>query len=585
MFKERIETKMIFLYFLFICFFSVGGIANEANAETINEQNTLKDSIDIPTNIENAKRSSISEAQIQKSANWAIYKYDVFEGDLLNNGQISTRTSTIRVTKQNSYWDRYIDVIILDESGNTRYAVGRINVHGKETFISLKAGVLKPNTTYLLAANERWLLTGILADSYPLGYFTVSSGETLLPPTIEAEDRRVPLNTSFDYLDGVTAYDQDGEDISKSISYSGMVNTAQEGNYLVTYSVTDKNNLTTTKTINVTVFKPGSEQLEKPKLDIVTDKDTLITGTAVPNTSINVMIGKEKYRDTVSQSGKFSINLEKAYPAGTQIESFVENNQGDRSEIAFSTVQSTHTELEKPVLNEITDKDMTVTGNAAPNTQVDLIMGVEKYREKVKNDGTFSITLDHTYPAGTGVEAFITDEKGNRSESTKTIVKPANDEIGINPIYTSDSIITGKTIPNAKIEVSVENMRARIYEGTSDSNGDFTIDMNGKTYPAATQVEVSVFFPDGTKKSKEIIVYPKIPSVNTVDELSREVTGTADSNASIKVFSNNGLFFSGNADNAGNFRIPVSGLKQGNILSIYQTSNGIDSDTITVTVQ
>ncbi|MEI5994754.1 Ig-like domain-containing protein [Candidatus Enterococcus mansonii] len=585
MFSQGNKTKTFVFCFLFISFFVSGSIAEKASAETINEQENFTDSMGLKPDLGTSEKSSMSEAYIQKSANWDRYKYGTFEGDLLNDGKISIRTTTIRVTKQTSYWDRYVDVIILDESGKINYASGRINVHGKETYITLKPGSLKPNTTYLLGVNERWLLTGIIADSYPLGYFQVSDGQTHTPPTIEAADRKVPLNTPFDYMEGVSAYDETGEDISNLISYSGMVNTSQEGNYLVTYSVTDKNNLTTTKTINVTVFKPEAEHLEKPTIDTVTEKDTLVTGTAVPNTSINIIIGQEKYRNTVSESGKFSIQLERAYPAGTSIEAFVENEQGNRSESVYSKVQPVQTELKKPVINEITDKDTVVTGSAEPNTQIDLIMGIDKYREKVRSDGTFSITLDQSYPAGTGVEAFITDEKGNKSESTKTIVKSANDEIGINPIYTSDSIITGKTIPNAKIEVSIENMRARIYEGTSDSKGDFVIDMNGKTYPAATQVEVTVFFPDGTKKSKKVIVYPKIPSVNTINELSRELTGTADPNATIKVSSSNGLYFIGEADASGNFRLPVRGLKQGDILSVYQTSNGIDSDVITITVQ
>ena len=72
-------------------------------------------------------------------------------------------------------------------------------------------------------------------------------------PVINVSDKEVYLNSEFDPLEGVTAYDaEDGE--IKDIEYKGTVNTKEVGDYKVTYTVTDKNGQKTEKTITVKVI-------------------------------------------------------------------------------------------------------------------------------------------------------------------------------------------------------------------------------------------------------------------------------------------------------------------------------------------
>lgn len=253
----------------------------------------------------------------------------------------------------------------------------------------------------------------------------------------------------------------------------------------------------------------------------------------------------------------------------------------------FGTAQTSNPQVSKPKINEVTDKDTTIFGTATPNTTVHLTIGTDKYRGTTATDGSFSINLDHSYPAGTGLEVYTMDSTGGKSESLIGIVKGANDTIGVNPIYSSDSVITGKTIPNVLVEASIDNskVRARIYEGTSDSQGYFSIDLNGKTYPAGTQVTITAFKSDGTNISKLVIVYPRIPSVNTVNINDTVITGSADPNAKLEVLINNIDRYRTTVDAAGNFRVVVDPLKLGDKLSIYQESNGINSDTVSIIVK
>ncbi len=79
---------------------------------------------------------------------------------------------------------------------------------------------------------------------------------TVIPnekPVINVSDKEVYLNSEFDPLEGVSAYDaEDGE--IKDIEYKGEVKTDEVGDYKITYTVTDKNGQKTEKTITVKVI-------------------------------------------------------------------------------------------------------------------------------------------------------------------------------------------------------------------------------------------------------------------------------------------------------------------------------------------
>ncbi|WP_206856368.1 immunoglobulin-like domain-containing protein [Candidatus Enterococcus mangumiae] len=79
-------------------------------------------------------------------------------------------------------------------------------------------------------------------------------------PVINASDRRLALNATFDPLEGVTATDADDGPITLTEAnvVHNDVDTSKEGSYSVTYSVTDSGGWTTRKTIAVTVGNPNT---------------------------------------------------------------------------------------------------------------------------------------------------------------------------------------------------------------------------------------------------------------------------------------------------------------------------------------
>lgn len=91
-------------------------------------------------------------------------------------------------------------------------------------------------------------------------------------PEIEGvEDMTVTVDTSadeIDFLDGVTAKDSSGNDITANIVCdSAAVDFTTEGEYTVTYTVTDENGFTATKTATVIVEEKGDKKSDSKKSD------------------------------------------------------------------------------------------------------------------------------------------------------------------------------------------------------------------------------------------------------------------------------------------------------------------------------
>jgi len=72
-------------------------------------------------------------------------------------------------------------------------------------------------------------------------------------PSINAKDKTINLNSTFNALDGVTATDPEDGKITNIKVTSNNVNSKVVGTYQVTYQVTDSFNQSVTKTIKVTV--------------------------------------------------------------------------------------------------------------------------------------------------------------------------------------------------------------------------------------------------------------------------------------------------------------------------------------------
>ncbi|HCJ4260719.1 TPA: DUF5011 domain-containing protein [Listeria innocua] len=87
-------------------------------------------------------------------------------------------------------------------------------------------------------------------------------------PVINAEDKTIEQNETFDALKEVTATDKKDGDLTKSVKVTkNTVDTTKSGEYDVDYSVTNSSKLTTTKSIKVTVTPVETKTNTAPVID------------------------------------------------------------------------------------------------------------------------------------------------------------------------------------------------------------------------------------------------------------------------------------------------------------------------------
>ena len=121
----------------------------------------------------------------------------------------------------------------------------------------LESKVVGSNTWYKVPVN----LTGTtnvygytLASAPGVSITLSQSVQTNTAPVINASDKSIYVGDSFDPKANVTASDaEDGNITNKIVVTENTVNVNAAGTYKVTYSVTDSNNNTVTKSINVVV--------------------------------------------------------------------------------------------------------------------------------------------------------------------------------------------------------------------------------------------------------------------------------------------------------------------------------------------
>ncbi len=99
--------------------------------------------------------------------------------------------------------------------------------------------------------------------------------ENTAPAIKGATDKTIKINEEFDALEGVTASDKEDGDLTDKIEVTGNVDITTEGIYELTYTVSDSEELTTTKTRKITVKADSVVEPEEntaPVIKGVTDK-------------------------------------------------------------------------------------------------------------------------------------------------------------------------------------------------------------------------------------------------------------------------------------------------------------------------
>ena len=181
--------------------------------------------------------------------------------------------------------------------------------------------------------------------------------------------------------------------------------------------------------------------------------------------------------------------------------------------------------------------------------------------------------------------AKATDPAGNVSDASDPMVATTDTEAPAKPSISTD--LTDKAGTKTPVEVTAEpGTKVELFDKDGNKIGEATADNNGKAtitptvaIPAGNVTAKATDAAGNTSDASDPMVAttdttaPAKPVVNPVKAGDTAVTGTAEAGSTVEVTLPDGTKVSAIADQDGNFSVPVSGLKEGNQVSVTATDN------------
>ncbi|MFJ7729674.1 Ig-like domain-containing protein [Neobacillus sp. NPDC097160] len=338
-------------------------------------------------------------------------------------------------------------------------------------------------------------------------------------------------------------------------NFSIPVNNLAENSTLTLEVYTIENQLITSKQVKVKdITSP-----DKPVVNDVTDQDQSVSGFAEKDASVTVESnGAAIGSSTVGQNGQFLVTIP-AQKAGTELEVRVTDAAGNVSDASTIVVKDV-TSPAKPVVNEVTDKDTSVTGSAEAGAKVEVkVIGSVIGFATAGTDGKFSVSIP-VQKAGVELVLTGTDKDGNVSESTTVVVKDVTSPAKpvVNEVTEKDTSVTGSAEAGAKVEVKV--IGSVIGFATAGTDGKFSVSI--PVQKASVELVLTATDKDGNVSESTTVVVkdvtsPAKPVVNDVTDKDTSVTGQAEAGSKVDVKVNGAVIGSATAGSDGKFSVTV----------------------------
>ncbi len=332
----------------------------------------------------------------------------------------------------------------------------------------------------------------------------------------------------------------------------------------------------TSPPIYVYVEKGQSELPAPPNVDPIHEQDQVVTGTTTPFALVKVNINGTYYQKNADGLGIFSIPIAH-YPVGTSVTIVSEVDGRESQPVTVYILANEQMELSMPEIDPVTDKDIKITGKADPDVIVHLMIRGDNYEKRTDKSGAFTIQLDHTYHVGSEIEVHTSDDQNRRSPTLYTNVIQGELELGVDYVTSMDTSVSGWAPIGTLIDLQ---MGDRAYSGSTDLLGHYGIPL-AQSYEANTKVHVKATDPlTGNTAEVNTLVYPRDPSIYSVQSGATTISGIADPYGYITVhFSNGQGHFTDDADAAGNYQVlvPTELVVKGATVYVSQVKNSLTS--------
>ncbi|PKH10193.1 Ig-like domain-containing protein [Planomicrobium sp. MB-3u-38] len=417
-----------------------------------------------------------------------------------------------------------------------------------------------------------------------MDYMSNVSDET----SVIVQDSTLPLIPSFEPIT-----DQTTQIIGKAEAMSTIIVTdkdgirlysavvKQDGSYLIPIDKQDSQ-----KVLYIFAEDTAGNQSDKveivvidatkplaPKVDEVNDKSEKITGKAEADSSIQVKSGSTEIgMATANVDGTFTVSIPKQ-KAETKLFITATDAAGNRSDITEIIVLDT-TVPAIPVVDEVTDQSVEVTGTAEAAVQISVKAGDSVIGTSiVKTDGTYAVSIP-LQKAGTKLSITATDAAGNISTAIEIAVLDVTEPAAptVNEVTDKSTTVTGTAEVNALISVKLG----------STVLGETKVEVDG-TYAVLiakqkAETKLSVTAKDSTgniSSAKDVIVLdvtaPTAPTVNKVTDQSTIVGGVAEAASQISVKVGNSLIGTSAAKDDGTYSVSIPKQKAGTVIAIKAT--------------
>ena len=225
-----------------------------------------------------------------------------------------------------------------------------------------------------------------------------------------------------------------------------------------------------------------------------------------------------------------------------------------------------------PVINDLYDDDITITGTAEPLAIVQIKSDNNEnlvYETIANGEGEFQITLEETLPGKTKITGKVIDQSGKESEETSAEVLYRN-ELTVtmdNKISSIDQLITGMTSrPNTEIKIRFGD---RVYNTVSDETGKYSVSF-GHVYVAGTKFTITATheISQETAYLNEIVL-PRSPNTPAINSGFTMIEGEVDPEADVTIRLINKkkeYLFETKADKDGHFSIKFE--DEGEVLTL-----------------
>ena len=396
-----------------------------------------------------------------------------------------------------------------------------------------------------------------------------------------------PVEVSAEPGSTVALYDKDGNKIGEATADENGVATITPTKDIPVGNVTATATDPSGNTSDVSEPKVATDTTAPAKPEVKTDltgkagtKDP-VEVTAAPGTKVELFDkdGNKIGEATADENGKATITPTVDIPAGNVTAKATKDGQ---TSDASAPKEATAATPAKPVVNPVKAGGTAITGTAEAGSTVEVTLpDGSKLSAKADQDGNFSVPVSGL-EEGKTVSVTATDNAGNTSDATTVTVAKTADTTApsapvVNPVKAGTTAVTGTAEAGSTVEVTLPD--GSKVSAKADQDGNFSVPVSGlkegdTVSVTATDDAGNTSNPTSVTVGKGIdTTAPSAPVVNLVKAGDTVITGTAEAGSTVEVTLPDGSKVSAKADQDGNFSVPVSGLKEGDTVSVTATDD------------